>query len=249
MALLQEISTRAPKEFDKDEIKKETDKLRKKLEELQNLLYAESKHAVLLVLQGLDASGKDGAIRNVFSGVNPQGVNVQSFKAPTAEELSHDFLWRIHPHAPAKGMIQIFNRSHYEDVLVTRVHGWCSDELAHQRFEAINQFESMLQQHNSTTILKFYLHISQEEQRERLDERIENKAKSWKYNPNDFKEAERWDQYRQVYEDVFRYCSNVPWTIVPADQNWYKEYVIIKTLTDALSALEMQYPVLKEKIA
>ena len=249
MALLPAISTRAPKEFDKDETKKETEKLRKKLEELQNLLYAESKHAVLIILQGLDASGKDGAIKHVFSGVNPQGISVQSFKAPTAEELSHDFLWRIHPFAPAKGAIRIFNRSHYEDVLVTRVHGQCTNEMAQLRFQAINHFEQLLQNHNSTLILKFYLHISQEEQKERLNERLENPAKKWKYNPNDFKEAARWEQYMEAYEDVFQYCNDIPWTIVPADQNWYKEYVIIKTLTEALSSLNMQYPLLEEKIA
>src|SRR5215211_5870169 len=145
MAVLPGISTRSPKESSKDETKQKTKKLLEELDELQNLLYAESKHAILVVLQGLDASGKDGAIRKVFSGLNPQGVSVKSFKAPTEEELSHDFLWRIHQHTPAKGMIKIFNRSQYEDVLITRVHGWCDDEAAKQRFKAINHFERLLE--------------------------------------------------------------------------------------------------------
>jgi polyphosphate kinase 2 (PPK2 family) len=164
MHKLSAISTKAPKELDKKETKAETEKIVVELDELQNLLYAESKHSVLVILQGMDASGKDGAINSVFSQVNPQGIRVQSFKAPTQEELSQDFLWRLHHHAPPKGMIQVFNRSHYEDVLITRVRGWCNDTLAQQRFEAINEFEELLQLHNNTHIFKFYLHISPEEQ-------------------------------------------------------------------------------------
>lgn len=216
--------------------------LLKELSELQNLLYAERKHAVLVVLQGMDASGKDGAIRNVFGQMNPQGVQVQSFKVPTEEELSHDFLWRIHRHAPAKGMIQVFNRSHYEDVLVTRVHGWCDDDLAQKRFDAINHFEELLLLHNSTHILKFYLHISKEEQEERLQERREDPAKRWKYNAKDEREAALRDRYLQMYDDVFEHCNAVPWTIVPADQNWYKEHLIAKALVDLLKSLDMRYP-------
>ncbi|MGZ5286565.1 MAG: PPK2 family polyphosphate kinase [Flavisolibacter sp.] len=242
MNQLKEISTRAPGELDKKEIKQRTVELLEELKELQNVLYAESKHAILIILQGKDASGKDGAIREVFSGCNPQGVSVVSFKVPTEEELSHDFLWRIHRHTPAKGQIQIFNRSHYEDVLVTRVHGWCDDTTAEKRFVAINAFESLLLLHNNTTILKFYLHISREEQEERLQERIENEEKKWKYNKKDKEEAQLWDRYREMYEDVFEHCNVVPWTIVPADQNWYKEYLIAKTLVDSMKALNMKYP-------
>lgn len=248
MAVLSGISTRSPKEVSKDETKEKTAKLLEELEELQNLLYAESKHAILVILQGLDASGKDGAIRKVFSGVNPQGIVVKSFKAPTAEELSHDFLWRIHQHTPAKGMIQIFNRSQYEDVLVTRVHGLIDDKTAEKRFKAINHFEKLLEEHNNTRVLKFYLHISPGEQQERLQERKENPAKKWKYNANDFEEAKQWDQYMRMYEDIFTNCSDIPWTIVPADHNWYKEYIIAKTLTDTLRELNMTYPAAKEKI-
>jgi PPK2 family polyphosphate:nucleotide phosphotransferase len=247
MNTLSEVSTKAPKEFDKKETKELTAKLLVELDELQNLLYAESKHSILIVLQGLDASGKDGAIRKVFGQMNPQGVRVQSFKAPTEEELSHDFLWRIHRYVPEKGMIQIFNRSHYEDVLVTRVHGWCDDTTASKRFDAINNFEELLALHNNTKTLKFYLHISQEEQKERLEERVKDPTKEWKYNAKDKEEAKLWDKYMQMYEDIFVNCSVVPWVVVPADQNWYKEYLLAKTLVDSLKGLNMKYPDLKNK--
>jgi PPK2 family polyphosphate:nucleotide phosphotransferase len=243
---LKDISTRAPKDWDKEETKAKTTGILQQLDELQNLLFAESKHAVLVVLQGMDASGKDGAIRKVFASLNPQGVRVHSFKVPTAEELSHDFLWRIHAAAPPKGTIQIFNRSHYEDVLVTRVHKLIDDKTAKARMKAINDFEQLLQEHNSTTILKFYLHISPEEQEQRLHERISNPAKQWKYNEKDFEEAKLWNDYRAAYEDCFEHCNDVPWTIVPADQNWYKEYVIAHTLLKALEKLDMKYPGLKK---
>jgi PPK2 family polyphosphate:nucleotide phosphotransferase len=246
MPQLKELDTKAPKDFDKSKTKEETEKLLKELDDLQNLLYAESKHAVLVILQGIDASGKDGVIRKVFGSMNPQGVQVQSFKVPTAEELSHDFLWRIHRHVPAKGMIQLFNRSHYEDVLVTRVHRLCDDKTAEERFVAINHFEEMLALHNSTTILKFYLHISRDEQKQRLQERLDDPAKHWKYNAKDEEEAKRWDDYQKVYEDVFQNCNAIPWTIVPADQNWYKEHLIAKKLVEALRGLKMKFPDLKE---
>jgi PPK2 family polyphosphate:nucleotide phosphotransferase len=247
MNTLSEVSTKAPKEFDKKETKELTAKLLIELDELQNLLYAENKHSILIVLQGLDASGKDGAIRKVFGQMNPQGVRVQSFKAPIEEELSHDFLWRIHRYAPEKRMIQIFNRSHYEDVLVTRVHGWCDDTTAAKRFDAINNFEELLAVHNNTQILKFYLHISQEEQKERLEERVKDPTKEWKYNAKDKEERKLWDKYMQMYEDVLLNCSVIPWIIVPADQNWYKEYLLAKTLVASLKGLNMKYPDLKNK--
>jgi len=243
---LKEISTRAGKEFDKQETKDKTVKILEELDDLQNLLFAENKHSILVVIQGMDASGKDGVIRNVFTSMNPQGVNVKSFKAPTPEELNHDFLWRIHSHAPSKGMIQIFNRSHYEDILITRVHKWCDDKTAKKRMKAINEWEELLSKHNSTSILKFYLHVSQEEQQERLSERIKDPAKMWKYNANDFEEAKLWDIYMEMYEECFENCSEIPWTIVPSDQNWYKEYIIASTLRDTLEGLKMQYPGLKK---
>jgi PPK2 family polyphosphate:nucleotide phosphotransferase len=244
---LKDIDTRAPEGWDKKETREKLEGILEELDELQNLLFAENKHALLVILQGMDASGKDGAIRHVFGRLNPQGVLVQSFKEPTAEELSHDFLWRIHRHAPPKGFIQIFNRSQYEDILITRVHNWIDEKTAIKRMHAINHFERLLDEHNDTHILKFYLHISPAEQRQRLEERIHNPTKQWKYNTEDFKEAKLWEEYMRCYEDCFEYCDDVPWIVVPSDQNWYKEYVIATTVKNTLKSLDMQYPGLKKK--
>jgi PPK2 family polyphosphate:nucleotide phosphotransferase len=246
---LSDISTRAPEAFDKKSTKEKTASILEELDELQNLLYAEGKHALLVVIQGMDASGKDGVIRNVFGSLNPQGVYVKTFKAPTAEELSHDFLWRVHHAAPAKGTIGIFNRSHYEDILITRVHKWCDDEMAHKRMRAINDFEELLTEHNNTTILKFYLHVSEEEQEERLQERINDPKKQWKYNEKDKDEAKLRPLYCKMYEDCFEHCNKVPWTIVPSDQNWYKEYLVATAVRDALVDLKMKYPLIGDKQA
>ncbi|HTF29521.1 MAG TPA: PPK2 family polyphosphate kinase [Flavitalea sp.] len=243
---LDKISTRAPKDLEKDKTKEKTTTILKSLNDLQNLLYAESKHAILVILQGMDASGKDGVIRNVFGSFNPQGVMVRSFKVPTEEEMKHDFLWRIHAAAPQKGMIQIFNRSQYEDILVTRVHKWCDDETAKKRMKAINEFEQLLTEHNNTTILKFYLHVSEEEQRSRLDERISDPTKQWKFNERDFEEAKLRKEYIKMYEDCFEHCNVIPWTIVPVDQNWYKEYLIASTLLETMQSLNMKYPSIKK---
>lgn len=239
---LSAVSTRAPKNLDKEKIKAKTAKLLEELDELQNLLIAERKHSLLVVIQGMDASGKDGALRNVFGSLNPLGISVSSWKAPTPEELSHDFLWRIHKEAPAKGMIKVFNRSHYEDILITRVHKWCDDATAQKRIKAINDFEQLLTEHNNTSILKFYLHISQKEQQERLQERLQDPKKMWKYNEKDFAEAKLWKTYMKYYEEAFQKCNKIPWTIVPADQNWYKEYIIAQKVIDTLKSLKMQYP-------
>lgn len=243
---LAKISTRAPKNLKKDKVKATTAKLLAELNELQNVLYAQSKYSVLVVIQGMDASGKDGLIRNVFGTMNPQGVKVQSYKAPTAEELSRDFLWRIHKQVPAKGEIQIFNRSHYEDILITRVHKWCTDDLAKKRMQAINAFEQLIQEHNNTIVLKFYLHISAQEQQQRLTERIKDPTKQWKYNEKDFEEAKHWAIYMKMYEDCFKNCNTPEWDIIPSDQNWYKEYLVAQKLHSTLKRLNMQYPGLKK---
>jgi PPK2 family polyphosphate:nucleotide phosphotransferase len=243
---LAKISTRAPKGLNKEKIKAKTAQLLDELDELQNLLFAESKHSVLVVIQGMDASGKDGVIRNVFGKLNPQGVRAYSFKVPTSLELSHDFLWRVHQQAPPKGMIQLFNRSHYEDILVTRVHKWCDDHQAKARMKAINDFEHLLVHHCNTHILKLYLHVSPQEQQQRLEERIKNPEKQWKYNERDFEEAKLWKVYMKMYQECFTYCNVVPWNIIPADQNWYKEYLIASQLHKLLSSLKMQYPGLKK---
>ncbi|MDZ4844532.1 MAG: PPK2 family polyphosphate kinase [Chitinophagales bacterium] len=247
MKLLTKISTRAPKGLQKEKIKAATLKLQKRLHELQSVMYAENKWSVLIVLQGLDAAGKDGSVKNVFSGVNPMGCKVKSFKKPTEEECAHDFLWRIHYHTPRQGMIQIFNRSHYEDVLVPRVHKWLSMHEIRKRFGYINSFEQLLQS-SGTLIFKFYLHISKEEQQERFAERLTLAEKRWKYQDADLKESKHWDAYIEAFEDIFEHCSKeIPWSIVPADQNWYRNYIIVKAIVDSLEKLNMQYPDLQTK--
>lgn len=245
---LSKISTRAPKSLSKEKVKKDSDKLQLELEELQNLLYASASHSLLVVLQGMDASGKDGAIKNVFESVNPMGCRVFPFKKPTELELKHDFLWRIHQVVPEKGMIHIFNRSHYEDVVIQRVHAWVNEHTIQQRFEQINDFEKLLIQTN-TIVLKFYLHVSKEEQLERLEERMHEPSKMWKHNDNDLKEREYWKDYMAAYEDAFEKCSrHAEWTIVPADQNWYKEYLILQKVVASLKSLKLKYPGLKKEI-
>jgi PPK2 family polyphosphate:nucleotide phosphotransferase len=218
-------------------------KHQEKLSELQELLYADASQAVLVVLQGLDAAGKDGTIRHIFTGVNPQGCQVTSFKQPTPEEMRHDFLWRVHRAVPAHGMIGIFNRSHYEDVLVVRVHGNISRKEVARRFDEINSFEEMLVR-NNIVLLKFFLHISKDEQKKRLQERLEDSTKYWKVSPSDLKERQYWDSYTNAYEDIFRHCSTrrAPWYIIPADKKWYRNVVISQILVDSLSALKLKYP-------
>lgn len=243
---LHKIDTKAPADLNKDETKQQTKEVVEKLDELQNLLYAENKHSLLIILQGMDASGKDSTIRKVFKMINPMGISVHSFKKPTEEDLSYDFLWRVHRRVPGKGSIVIFNRSHYEDILITRVHGWCDDKTAKHRMKAINDFEELLQLHNGTQILKFYLHISREAQKERFKERLEDPQKHWKFNEKDQEEAKYWDDYMKMYEDCFEHCSLVPWTIVPADQKWYKEFIIGTAIYESLKKLDMKYPTLKE---
>ncbi|MFT4060893.1 MAG: polyphosphate kinase [Edaphocola sp.] len=241
---LSKIDTRAPKVLDKDETKGKLKAIAQDLDELQNLLYAEAKHSILVVIQGMDASGKDGLIRDVFGAMNPQGVQVQSFKTPTKEEAAHDFLWRIHQHAPAKGMIQVFNRSHYEDILITRVHGWCDDATAAKRMKAINQFEELLE-FSGTKVIKLYLHVSHKEQLSRLEERLHIPRKMWKYNADDLEESKKWGEYRKYYQEAMEKCNHSPWHIIPADQNWYKSYLVARLLQETLKGFKMKYPGLK----
>lgn len=242
MKSLKDISTLAPENIDKKDAEKATEKFKEDLFDLQNKLYATNTYSLLIVLQGMDAAGKDGTIRHVFSCINPMGCNVKSFKTPTEEERAHDFLWRIHPLAPARGMIQIFNRSHYEDILVPTVEKLFDKEKIEKRYERINNFEENLV-YNNTRILKFYLHISPEEQKERLNERINNPAKNWKHNPNDMIVAKKWDEYMKVYERIFKECSpSIPWHIVPADQKWYRNFYIAGKIVETLKSLDMRYP-------
>jgi PPK2 family polyphosphate:nucleotide phosphotransferase len=214
-----------------------------RLAALQEVLYAESKHALLIVLQAMDAGGKDGTIRSIMTGVNPQGVNVTSFKAPTSEELAHDFLWRIHKKAPPPGMIGLFNRSYYEDVLIVRVKNLAPKTVWQARYNHINNFEQLLMD-SGVTIVKFYLHISKDEQKKRLQARLDKPNKRWKFNPGDLAERERWDDYIQAFEDVFEKCSpkNAPWYIVPANKKWYRNVLISETIIKTLESLDMKYP-------
>lgn len=214
-----------------------------RMAKLQEVLYAEGKHSLLIVLQAMDAGGKDGTIRSIMSGVNPQGVIVTSFKAPTADELAHDFLWRIHQAVPGRGMIGIFNRSHYEDVLIVRVKNLVPKEVWQTRYQHINYFEQLLVD-SGVTILKFYLHISKAEQKERLQARLDEPDKRWKFNPGDLAERARWADYMQAFEDVFEKCSTqaAPWYIVPADKKWYRNVLISETIVKTLEGLEMKYP-------
>ena len=217
--------------------------LHQRLHDLQGLLYAEHRRSLLLVFQAMDTGGKDGAIGNLLTGVNPAGTAVASFKAPSAEELSHDYLWRIHAQVPERGHIGVFNRSHYEDVLVTRVHGIIDDKTAKQRFEDINNYERMLT-NNGTRILKFFLHISKEEQAARLQVRLNDPAKNWKFDPNDLKERACWDDYQAVYEDALRHCSSghAPWFVIPANQKWARDLAIAEIVVAALEDMDPQPP-------
>ena len=217
--------------------------LNKKLESLQELLYAESKHKLLVVFQAMDAGGKDGTIREVFEGVNPQGVKVASFKVPTKKELAHDYLWRVHKHTPGNGEIVIFNRSHYEDVLVVRVNNFVDKKIWKKRYEHINNFEKMLAD-EGTTILKFYLHISKEEQKGRFQERLDKKHKNWKFSLGDLEVRKQWDDYAKAYEDMLEKTSTdyAPWYIIPANRKWYRNIVISNIIINTLESLNMKFP-------
>jgi PPK2 family polyphosphate:nucleotide phosphotransferase len=217
--------------------------LKEKLFGLQELLYSGQRHKVLVVLQGTDTSGKDGVIRHVFGGINPQGVRVAGFKAPTVDELAHDYLWRVHKQVPGKGEIAVFNRSHYEDVLVVRVHGLVPRDIWKTRYDGIVDFERTLAR-EGTTILKFYLHISPEEQKKRLQARLNDASKHWKFNPADLAERKLWGDYRKAYEDALSKTSTeyAPWYIVPANRKWYRNLTVAALLVEALEGLSMEYP-------
>lgn len=227
----------------KERARVKTSALIARLDGLQERLYANGERSVLVVFQGMDTSGKDGTIKHVMSGVNPQGCRVATFKTPSNSELAHDFLWRVHHEAPPKGHIGIFNRSHYEDVLITRVHGWVSDKVVRQRFDQIKEFEELLYE-NGTTILKFFLHISKDEQKGRLQERIKDPEKRWKFNEGDLEERKLWKDYMRAFEDVLTATStdHAPWYIVPANRKWYRNLVVATTIVQALENLKLKRP-------
>ncbi len=227
----------------KKEVAKELERQRKRIRDLQARLYAERRQSLLIVLQAMDTGGKDGTIRGVFEGVNPQGCQVWSFKAPSTEELEHDFLWRYHTRTPPRGLITIFNRSHYEEVLIVRVKGLMPEEVWRHRYAMINEFEHMLTLSN-TAIIKFYLHISKEEQKKRLQSRLDDPNKHWKFSSSDLKERAFWEQYMAAFEDAIGNCATdyAPWYVVPANKKWYRNLVIARTIADTLEAMNPQFP-------
>jgi len=223
---------------------KATTAIAKKIRALQFQLYAENKQSLLIVLQGLDAAGKDGTIKHVLGMMNPQGCTVTSFKQPTALELRHDFLWRIHPHTPARGEVAIFNRSHYEDVLVTRVHQLCPKAQINLRYDQINQFESLLETQGNTRVIKFFLHISREEQLARFAARLDDPAKNWKISTSDYIERHHWEAYREAYELLLKKTStaNAPWYVIPSDNKWYRNYAVACIVLETLESMAPQLP-------
>jgi len=217
--------------------------LSQELIDLQFRLYAEGQRKLLIILQALDAGGKDSTIRKVFLGVNPQGVRVTSFKGPTEEELAHDFLWRIHDHVPAKGMMAVFNRSHYEDVLIVRVDNIVPESVWRPRYDRINEFEQLLVESGST-ILKFYLHISKKEQKERFEERLADPTRHWKFDVGDLRKRQQWDDYIDAFEETLTRCTtkHAPWYVIPADQKWYRNLAITRVIVDTLKQMDPQFP-------
>lgn len=230
-------------DFDETSADAELAKLKGKIEKLQERLYAEGKQSLLIVFQAMDTGGKDGVIRSVFSGVNPLGVQVTPFKAPTAEELAHDFLWRVHKHTPGKGYIGVFNRSHYEDVLVVRVNNLVPKTVWKARYDHINHFEENLAA-SGTRILKFYLHISKEEQKERLLARLADPKKHWKFSTGDLPVREQWDAYMEAYEVLLERCNTsiAPWHVVPSNHKWYRDVVVAKAIVNVLEEINPQFP-------
>jgi PPK2 family polyphosphate:nucleotide phosphotransferase len=228
---------------DKNEAQKEIKKDIERLDEFQARLYAEHRRSLLVVLQGMDAAGKDGTIKHVMSGLNPQACTVSSFKVPAGEELDHDFLWRIERVLPRNGYIGVFNRSHYEDVLAVRVHKLVPKEIWKERYDQINRFEE-LKTELGISILKFFLHISKDEQKKRLNARLEDPQKKWKFSRADMKERELWDEYQEAYGDVLNKCSteSAPWYIIPADHKWYRNWMVARTIVEKLKSMNPKYP-------
>lgn len=227
----------------KKHVEEELENQRKRIQNLQERLYAEHQRSLLIVLQAMDTGGKDGTIKHVFGGLNPQGCQVWSFKKPSEDESNHDFLWRYHNRAPQRGMISIFNRSHYEDVLVVRVKQLVAKEVWQERYHLINEFEHMLTL-NNIRVIKFFLHISKDEQKRRLESRLSDPDKHWKFSSNDIKERKYWDDYQIAFQDAINNCSTAyaPWYVVPANKKWYRNLVVARTIADTLESMNPQYP-------
>ena len=228
---------------DEDRVDEQVEKNKERLEDLQEQLYAEGKQSLLVVLQAMDGAGKDSTIRKTLSGINPQGVRVWNFKAPTTKELAHDFLWRIHKRTPGAGYIGVFNRSHYEDVLIVRVHGWAEPEIIERRYEHINNFEALLAD-GGTRIVKIMLHVSKDYQLERLRRRLRKPDKHWKFNPEDLKERKLWDDYQAAFEIALQRCSTdrAPWYVIPGEERWFRDLAVTQLLVETLEDMNPQFP-------
>lgn len=247
---LRDFNPASPTKLDKAGTRNETIPLCERIAELQQKLYANASHSVILLLQGMDTSGKDGAARRVLEFVSPSGVETANFKSPSREELAHDFLWRIHKAVPRYGHIGVFNRSHYEDVLIARVMKLVPEKVWRKRFDQINAFEQFLAE-NNVVLLKFFLHISKEEQAERLQSRLDNPKKNWKFERGDLEMRARWNEFQTAYEDAINRCNtqHAPWHIIPADNKWYRDYLIAKTVVEALEKLNLKWPKPKEDLS
>ena len=238
---LESTPTGPGKSEDEKQLRAETDALVSLIGEWQLKLYAENKRSLLVVLQGLDASGKDGAIKKVFARVNPMGVRVVSFKKPTENELAHDFLWRVHHVVPPSGMIHVFNRSHYEDILVPTVEGYLPPTFISKRYQQINHFEKLLEE-SGTSVLKFMLHVSEDEQKDRLKERMTDPKKFWKHKDSDWETFKKRKAYLEVYDEILEKCDGCKWHVIPSDKNWYKEYLIARVVKEKLEELKPNFP-------
>lgn len=240
------LETKAPSDLNKNKIKKETKKIAKEIGELVYKMHAEKKHSLLVVFQGMDSSGKDGSTKNVFGACSPSQIRAYSFKKPTDNEFAHDFLWRCHKLTPAKGEVSIFIRSHYEDILIQKVHNWIDDDRRANRMASINAFEELVTYDNNTTVLKFFLNISKERQEEKLQERIDIPEKQFKHNDGDWEERKHWDKYMECYEYALNH-SNIPWHIIPVDSRWYRNYAIATIVRDKLIELNPQLPTIQRE--
>lgn len=246
MSTLKSISTEAPADWDKKKIEKATDKLLDQIYEYGKKIVAGKQKSILLVLQGMDASGKDGLTRTLFQKLSPAWVTVHSFKKPSELEAAHDFLWRIHQRVPEKGMITVFNRSHYEDILVPSVYKYIDSDTIEKRYDLINDFETMLEA-NGTKVIKMYLHLSKEKQEIKLMERINTLEKHWKHSDGDWETRKYWDEFMEVYESILTKCNTIPWHIVPCDKNWVKLYAAATILVETMAAMNLEYPALESE--
>ncbi len=244
--VISKLPTKAPAGMTKKEGKQKTAKMAERISDLIRIMYANKKHSLLVVLQGMDSSGKDGVSRNVFSRVSPTMCSAYSFKKPTDEEFAHDFLWRVHKQTPAKGEVKIFVRSHYEDILIQRVHKWINKKTVDARIDAINAFERNLQLDNNTIVMKFFLNLSKRRQLEKLTERIEVPEKNFKHNDGDWEERKHWTKYMRAYQDAMN-RSEIPWIPVPADDRWYRNYFVAEKVLKKLESLKESYPTFDKK--